>query len=89
MELSNKRTYYQNNLRAFREMAGFTQQEVSILIGLASSNRISLWESGQSMPSVENLFKLSVLYKRLPDDLYNELRKRITVEIQTIKNTMT
>lgn len=41
-------------------------------LGLNSTNRISRWEKGLAMPSVINLFKLSVLYNTLVDQLYSE-----------------
>ncbi len=53
-------------------MNGYKQEFVMEYLGLNSTNRISRWEKGLAMPSVINLFKLSVLYNTLVDQLYSE-----------------
>lgn len=64
--------YFPNNLKKFRRMNGYKQEFVMEYLGLNSTNRISRWEKGLAMPSVINLFKLSVLYNTLVDQLYSE-----------------
>ncbi len=51
---------------------GYKQNEVAKLLGLKSASRISKWEKGLAMPSVENLIKLSALYATLMNELYLE-----------------
>ena len=41
-------------------------------LGLKSTNRISRWEKGLAMPSARNLFKLSILFNTLVDQLYSD-----------------
>jgi len=71
-----------NNLKKFRRMAGYKQEDVAIYLGLLSTNRISRWESGLAMPSAQNLFKLSILYNTLVDQLYSsyisEMKRNLT-----------
>jgi hypothetical protein len=38
-------------------------------------DRISHWEKGIAVPSLGNLFKLSVIYKATPQELYEEFYK--------------
>lgn len=64
--------YIPNNLKKFRRMYGYKQDQVKDFLGLKSTNRISRWEKGLAMPSAKNLFKLSVLYNTLVDQLYSE-----------------
>lgn len=70
-----------NRLKRYRSMMGFTQKQVAQLLGHESPGRLSRWEKGCAYPSVINLFKLSILYHALPDELYHEvsstLRKHI------------
>ncbi len=51
-------------------MHGYKQAEVVNILGLKSTNRLSRWEKGIAMPSAKNLFKLSILYHTLADQLY-------------------
>lgn len=53
-------------------MNGYKQEFVMEYLGLNSTNRISRWEKGLAMPSAINLFKLSILYNTLVDQLYSE-----------------
>lgn len=87
MELSEESLtyYYLNNLRKFREMAGFTQIEAAKRIGLTGSTRISLWERGLALPSSENLFRLSILYGRLPDDLYSGFKEMLKSDMERLR----
>ena len=66
------RTYKKilNRLRKFRKQMGYTQLEVALKLGHKCTSQISRWEEGLAMPSVINLFKLSIIYSRLPTDLY-------------------
>lgn len=71
-----------NNLKKFRRMNGYKQEQVMKYLGLGSTNRISRWEKGLAMPSAINLFKLSILYNTLVDQLYSG-------HIRDIKRKMT
>lgn len=80
--MEHKGRYIPNNLKKFRRMYGYKQEQVMDFLGLKSTNRISRWEKGLAMPSARNLFKLSILYNTLVDQLYSDL-------IHHIKRNMT
>lgn len=66
-------TGFPNSFKIYRRMMGYSQKEVAKVFGFKSPSRISRWEKGEAMPSVSNLFLLSILYKTLPAQLYDEL----------------
>lgn len=61
-----------NRLRRYRIIAGYNQKQVAEILGLICRNRVSRWEKGTSMPNLQNLIKLSSLYKTLIEELYHE-----------------
>lgn len=54
------------NMKKAREAAGFSQKQVSLTLGV-SAPTVSDWEAGKINPTVENLKRLSQLYK-VPTD---------------------
>lgn len=52
---------------------GYTQRQVARLLELHDSGPISLWESGEKLPSTENLIKLSLLYRTYPNEIYSDV----------------
>ena len=56
-----------------RKNAHLRQMDVARMLGHTSADRISHWEKGRSVPSLVNLFKLSIIYRTSPEDLYGEL----------------
>lgn len=81
MEHEKRGRHIPNHLRKYRKMAGYKQTEVAKLLGLKSTNRLSRWEHGLSMPSVKNLLLLSILYCTLPNQLYSELAAQLKQQI--------
>jgi transcriptional regulator with XRE-family HTH domain len=61
---------------------GLSQLEVARKLGLKSRGRLSEWESGRHSPGLDNLLRLSILYRTLIDQLYCELREKIRQEIE-------
>jgi transcriptional regulator with XRE-family HTH domain len=68
---------YTNKLSHYRTKANLTQQEVAYLLGIESTSRLSQWEQGNTMPSLSNLFKLSIIYKIPVEGLYQPLLKKL------------
>ena len=64
-----------NNLLEFRHRAGLLQSDVATALGVVSSDSISHWEKGRSMPRLVNLFKLAHLYGVSRATLYSDLFK--------------
>lgn len=73
--MKNNHIRFKNRLRKHRLLMGYKQKDVAKLLGHKSTNRISRWEKGLSMPSVANLIKLSVQYHCLMNELYFECYK--------------
>lgn len=61
-----------NRLRMYRRILGFSQKHVTKMLGLKNTTFLSRWESGTLMPSIENLYKLSILYSTLSEELFRE-----------------
>ena len=61
---------FPNTLREHRLRAGLLQRNVASALGLDCTDRLSRWENGNALPSIANLFKLSVIYKCPPQELY-------------------
>lgn len=59
-----------NRLRQYRKVHRLTQKEVSYLLGLSSTNRLSRWEQGIAVPGIKNLLQLSLIYKTVVNELY-------------------
>jgi transcriptional regulator with XRE-family HTH domain len=70
-----------NNLRKHRRLMGFSQEEVKNRLNLQSTSMISRWERGITMPSGDNLLKLSILYKTLANQLYRERAHQFQMEL--------
>jgi transcriptional regulator with XRE-family HTH domain len=76
-----------NNLKKFRTLMGYSQEDVHKKLGLKTRSVITKWESGTRMPGGENLLKLSVLYKTLANELYYTLTKEIQAALYPHERT--
>ena len=74
-----------NALREYRQKAGLRQLDVAEKLGFSTTDRISRWEQGLTFPHVVNLFKLSMLYKTTPQDLYGEVLSGISEHLDENK----
>ena len=61
-----------NNLKKYRKEKNLTQKQVAEQLGMQCEDRISHWEKGQSVPSIQNLFKLCRIYSVDPREIYPE-----------------
>lgn len=66
-----------NNLKEYRIKSGYTQQQVSTMLGFTNSVSLSHWESGKNVPGLMNLLKISLLYKVSVAELYKDLNEAI------------
>lgn len=73
----NQETHFQNNLKRIRKNSGLRQVDVAEMLGHMSADRISHWEKGFAAPGLVNLFKLSILFKTPPQELYPKLYAEI------------
>lgn len=67
---------YGYRLRKHRKLMGLSRGTVARLLGHKSTDLISRWERGKALPSLENVLKLSVIYKTLVNELfYDHIRE--------------
>lgn len=77
-----------NNLKYYREKAGFTQEQVANELRVTRQS-ISRWENGKSCPDLDNLVLISELYQVSIDHLIKEneeLFKKIDQNAQEIQD---
>lgn len=77
-----------NQCRNYRIEAGLNQSDVAFLLDIKNVGRISEWENGLSNPSIEHLLTLSLIYQRLPDQIYHELRKELIKKLDVRKKLL-
>ena len=58
------------------------QVEVAQLLGHLNSDRISDWEKGYGMPSVQNLFKLATVLEVPAENIYKDVRIEAAKEVE-------
>lgn len=63
---------YPNNLRKARLSQHLRQKDVAFCLGIESTSQIAEWENGICTPNLDNVFKLSILYRTLPEALFLE-----------------
>lgn len=77
-----------NQCRNFRVEAGLNQRDVAFLLDIKNVGRISEWENGLSNPGIEHLLTLGLIYQRLPDQIYHELRKELIGKLNVRKKLL-
>lgn len=78
--MGNAHSHLPNRLKKYRKLMNYSQKDIARILKLKSASIISRWENGASLPNVVNLFKLSILYRRLADQLYFELIQELRAE---------
>ena len=58
-----------NNILSLRKNAGMTVKDLQQVFGFASPQAIYKWQSGQAMPSLDNLVVLSATFNVKLDDI--------------------
>jgi transcriptional regulator with XRE-family HTH domain len=81
-EEQNNYTSIPNCLRKQRRIAGLTQKQVAVVLGVRNTGMISRWENGSRFPNPVNIFRLSALYNTMADALYFDLVLALRKEIQ-------
>ena len=71
-------------IRQQRQRAGLSQEKVAELVGV-SRQAVTKWETGQSAPSTDNLFKLAEIFDSSVDLLLAEsAQEELTVEARAL-----
>ncbi len=63
-----------NNLKLYRKQNGYTQEQVAEKLGV-SRQAVAKWESGTTLPDIENVIALADLYEISVDYLVRNLTK--------------
>ena len=58
-----------NNILVLRKTAGMTVRDLQMVFGFSSPQAIYKWQSGQTMPSLDNLVVLSDTFNVKIDDI--------------------
>lgn len=58
------------------------------MLGLKDTSPLSRWEKGISLPGLMHLFRLSRIYKALPNEMYFDLWQSISKEISVKENNL-
>lgn len=69
------------NLKDLRKVHKYTQEEVAEKLGV-SRQAVAKWESGDTVPDINNCIGLAKLYNVTLDDLVNHSRERDGIGIQ-------
>lgn len=56
-------------IKRLRQERGFTIREVSEYMGFSTDQAVCKWQRGDSLPTVDNLYALSRLYKTTIEDI--------------------
>ena len=72
------------NLITYRKKNKLTQADVAIYLNI-SRQSVSKWETGQSIPSIDDLVKLSNLYNISVDSLINNIPVDNSLMVKKIK----
>ncbi len=66
-----------NNLKLYRKQSGMTQEQVAEKLGV-SRQAVAKWESGESLPDIENIIALSDLYGTSVDFLVRNMTQPVS-----------
>lgn len=77
-----------NQGKNFRIDAGYTLTDIAFLLDIKNFGRVSEWENGLSNPGLEHLLTLGLIYQRLPDEIYYELRKKLSEKLEVRKRLL-
>ncbi len=81
-----KQQHIRNNLRRYRRIAGFSQAEIAVILGVGYTTTISKWERGILLPNISQLFTLAILYNTTPQELYYSIWQQQQQIIGIIKS---
>ena len=57
------------NIKSIREAKGYTVKDIQEAFGFASVNAIYKWQKGESLPSIDNLLALSIMFDVTMEDI--------------------
>ena len=69
-----------NKLKQFRRRHGYSQKKIARVLGLSDTSALSRWEHGIGVPGLLHVFRLSRIYKTLPNELFSDLWNSVSLE---------
>jgi len=60
----------ENYLRMYRKRSGLTQKELAVLLGCSDGSKVSRYERGVRLPSLDTLIAYSIIFTVSPEDLF-------------------
>ena len=79
--MKRKKVPHVNFLRQYRNLMRYSQDDVAVILGKKNHAIISKWEKGMILPGLINIFKLSILYRTPPENLFPELSIALKEEV--------
>jgi DNA-binding XRE family transcriptional regulator len=80
--LSKTKTKHPSALAEYRHRMGFTQEQVTHLLGYKRRQAVWILESGQSVPSLATALKLAAIYRAPVEFLFQEAFLRYREEVR-------
>ena len=78
---------FNENLKYLRKQANLTQEQLAEELNV-SRQAITKWESGQSMPDIENLIELSYIFSVTIDSLVGDIESKSSLRINKKINSI-
>ncbi len=77
-----------NRLRKYRRLSGFSQDQVTRILGLKSATSLSRWERNERVMGTGRLLEFSALYHRTANELllpeYHAASRRIDKRLRAV-----
>jgi DNA-binding XRE family transcriptional regulator len=80
--MSKTKIKHPNSLAEYRHRMGFTQEQVTKLLGYKRRHAMWILETGQSVPSLTTVLKLAAIYRTPVEFLYHADYLRLREEIR-------
>lgn len=77
-----------NTLRLYRRRMGFSQKQVSRLLGLCDASMVSHYENGRSLPPLSVALSLEIIYRVPVAFLFPRIYDDLKFKIRAAEETM-
>ena len=61
--MKKRREQFANHLWKYRQRIGYSQSDVAEILNFSNQTQLCQWEKGIRIPTLENVIKLSILYR--------------------------
>jgi len=77
-----KRRKLSNYLRMYRKRAGFTQREISFLLGARTAGKVSRYERFNRQPDLDTAFALEAIFEIPASELFAGVREQAARDVR-------